>query len=129
MTVERLQDTKPAIDRWDEVFEALSAEPRRQLLVTLMDSPDGRRVPLPDAAVDPSESAECEELRLHLTHRHLPMLAELGFVDWTTDPFCAQRGTRFGEVAAVVELLYANAHALPDQLVDGYRRLEQERDD
>ncbi|MEY7847620.1 hypothetical protein AB7C87_00230 [Natrarchaeobius sp. A-rgal3] len=127
MTVERLQNTKPTTERWDEVFEALSSEPRRQLLVTLLEAPAGRRVLLPDAAVGPAESVDLPKRRLQLTHRHLPMLSERGFVDWTTDPFCAQRGERFGEVAAVLDILQANADALPDHLVDGYRRFEDER--
>ncbi|MWV39351.1 hypothetical protein [Natrialba sp. INN-245] len=129
MTVERLQNTKPTVERWNEVFEALSAEPRRQLLMTLLNAPAGRRVLLPDAAVGPAESVDLSERRLELAHRHLPLLSQRGFVDWATDPFCAQRGERFDEVAAVVGIVHANDEDLPPHLVDGYRRLEDERDE
>ncbi|RQG99745.1 hypothetical protein [Natrarchaeobius oligotrophus] len=127
MTIERVRDTKRAGERWDEIFEALSAEPRRQLIATLSNAPAGRRVLLPDAATSSIESVDRDELRLQLMHRHLPVLSEFGFVDWTTDPFCAQRGMRFGEVATVFDALCSHADDVPDHLLAGSERFESTR--
>jgi hypothetical protein len=68
-----------------------------------------------------------EELLRGLHHAHLPMLAEMGFVTWETEPLVAARGPRFDEVAAVFEALHADAACIPDTLVVGCRRLEEER--
>ncbi|RQG89908.1 hypothetical protein EA462_07810 [Natrarchaeobius halalkaliphilus] len=129
MTIERVRDTKHVIERWDDIFTALSAEPRRQLIVTLMNAPAGRRVLLPDAATTAADSFDLEQLRIQLIHHHLPMLAECGFVDWSTDPFCAQRGVRFVEVATIFTALEARIDEIPDQLIDGYQRFEEKRND
>ncbi|WP_255190752.1 hypothetical protein [Natronobeatus ordinarius] len=128
MTVERLEDGKRVIERWDRVFEALMAEPRRQLVVTLLDAGAGQPVSLPEAAMSPTVPPDRETLGTHLHHRHLPLLADSGFVRWEADPFRAWRGPNFEEVAVVVTLLQENAAVIPDTLVYGCRRLERERE-
>ncbi|MHC3436653.1 hypothetical protein ACYJ1Y_00810 [Natrialbaceae archaeon A-gly3] len=127
MTVERFQNGKRVIDRWNQVFEALTAEPRRQLIVSLLDAPDDESVSLPEAAASPTVPPEPDPLRIQLRHRHLPMLEDAGFVRWDEEPFQASRGPRFEEAAVVFETLHDNAAAIPDQLVRGCRRLEDER--
>ncbi|SDR00974.1 hypothetical protein [Natronobacterium texcoconense] len=127
MTGERLGDSKRSVERWDDVFEALAAEPRRRLVVSLLDEPTGRRISLPDAAtLDSMTGRERRAFALALKHRHLPVLSDRGFVDWTTDPFCAQRGWRFDEVAAVVDALESNGGELPLSLLEGCPRLESD---
>lgn len=118
-----------ACDRWDTVFTALSAEPRRQLIGALCDIPAENRVLLPEAAMSPAVEPDRERLRVELVHQHLPLLAEHGFVEWTTEPFRAGRGPRFEEVAITIELIRTNASQVPDTLVEGCRRLESERQD
>lgn len=127
MTVERFQNGKRLIDRWNQVFEALTAEPRRQLIVSLLDAPADDPVPLPEAAASPTVPPEPDSLRIQLHHRHLPMLEEARFVRWDEEPFRASRGPRFEEAAVVFETLHDNAESIPDQLVRGCRRLEDER--
>ncbi|MCU4924600.1 hypothetical protein OB905_01185 [Halobacteria archaeon AArc-dxtr1] len=127
MTMARFENGQRVIDRWDEVFRALSAEPRRQLVVSLLDRPDGDPAPLPECAVNPNVPIDAEQLRQELYHRHLPLLAEMKFVEWRDDPFEAVRGSRFDEVAVVFRSLYADAVELPDSLVVGCQRLERER--
>ena len=128
MTVERLQDGTRVIERWDRAFEALTAEPRRQLVMTLLDAGVSQPVSLPEAAMSPTVPPDRETLTAHLRHRHLPLLADSGFVRWETAPFRAWRGPNFEEVAVVVSLLQANAGSIPDRLVYGCRRLERERE-
>nr|WP_241154961.1 hypothetical protein [Halorubrum sp. CSM-61] len=49
------------------------------------------------------------------------------FVEWERDPLVASRGRRFDEVAVVFEALHSSASAIPDSLVIGCQRLEEER--
>ncbi|MEY7848474.1 hypothetical protein AB7C87_04640 [Natrarchaeobius sp. A-rgal3] len=127
MTVSRSGDGTRTVDRWDEVFRAVSAEPRRQLIVSVMDCPEGEPASLPEAAVSQELSIDPRRLRNELQHVHLPLLSDLGFVEWESDPFVAFRGPRFEEVGAIFEALYDSSTDLPDPLVVGCRRLERER--
>lgn len=117
-----------ASQRWNAVFRAVSAEPRRQLIVSLLDAGANDAVPLPESAVMPNVPPDPTAFRLELHHRHLPMLEEMGFVTWETEPLLAYRGPRFEEVAVVFESLHAEAATIPEQLVTGCRRLEEERE-
>ncbi len=127
MSRAQYQNGKQVIKRWDTVFTALSAEPRRQLIVSLLDAPQATAVPLPESAANPNVPPDPDVLRQKLHHCHLPMLAEMEFITWDTDPLVAARGPQFEQVATVFELLYAGETDLPDSLVTGCRRLERER--
>ncbi|WP_436343167.1 hypothetical protein [Natronorubrum sp. FCH18a] len=128
MTGVRYENGKRVIRGWNAVFRAVSAEPRRQLIVALLDSPADQPVPLPESAVNPNVPPDPDDHRRELLHCHLPMLADMGFVEWQTEPFVASRGPRFDEVAAVFEALQADAAGIPDSLVLGCQRLEEERE-
>jgi len=121
-----VHDGAQVIERWDQVFRVVSAEPRRQLIVALLDEPFGS-VPLPESAINPAVPVDRDHLRQTLYHCHLPLLEQYEFVRWDTDPLAASRGPRFEEVAVVFESLHAAADALPDSLVFGCQRLEAER--
>ncbi|MFC4247326.1 hypothetical protein ACFOZ7_09995 [Natribaculum luteum] len=127
MTTAPFRDGKRVIRRWNRAFSAVSTEPRRQLIVALLDAPADDTVLLPGSAMNPNDPRDLETLRRELRHTHLPMLADAGFVEWDTDPLVASRGPRFDEVAVIFEALHENATSLPDQLVSGCRRLERER--
>jgi hypothetical protein len=127
MTSVRFDNGKRVIERWDEVFRAVSAEPRRQLIVSLLDADPTGSVPLPESAINPNIPVDLEGLRADLHHTHLPKLADMEFVEWETDPLRARRGPRFNEVAVVFEALHSAATEIPDSLVIGCQRLEEER--
>ncbi|SFC18506.1 hypothetical protein SAMN05444422_105173 [Halobiforma haloterrestris] len=129
MSLDRERDPERVVRRWNRAFTALAAEPRRQLVDALMDVSDEESVPLPEAAVNPRLSVDHDYLQVQLRHTHLPMLESEDYVRWEGRPFRASRGSRFEEIAVVFDSLYANAGAIPEQLVDGYRRLERQRDD
>lgn len=129
MGTDQRHDGERVIERWDLAFRALSAEPRRQLIVSLMDAPAERRVSLPEAAMSPTVPPDPATLRRNLRHRHLPLLDDHGYVRWEQDRFRAQRGPRFEEVAVVLDALQSRAETIPDQLVSGCQRLEHERRD
>ena len=114
-------------ENWDTVFRSLSAEPRRQLVVSLMDAPPEGSVPLPESAAMSTLQPDPETLRTELYHVHLPILAENEFIRWETDPLVAFRGPKFDEVAAVFEALHSAATEIPESLVVGCRRLEREK--
>jgi hypothetical protein len=114
-------------ENWDAVFQAVTAEPRRQLIVSLLDAGPGRSVSLPESAINPNVPSDPENLRLELYHIHLPKLAEMKFITWETDPFVASRGPKFDQVAVVFEALHAEATMIPDSLVVGCQRLEHEQ--
>ena len=114
-------------ENWNDIFRSLSAEPRRQLIVSLMNAPPDQSVPLPESAMMSNVPQDPEVLRTELYHNHLPMLADMGFVTWEKEPLVASRGFRFDEVAVVFAALHSAAVNLPDSLVFGCQRLEQER--
>lgn len=123
----RVENAKAVIDSWDTVFTALSAEPRRQLVLSLSDAPPGETVALPESARNPNVPIVLAEFRLRLRHVHLPLLADCGFIDWQREPFVAARGPQFDEIAIVLESLQRTAGDVPDSLVIGCQRLERER--
>lgn len=126
MGVEHTQG-RAVIDRWDRVFSALAAEPRRQLIVALNDIPPENNVLLPEAAMSPTVPPQRDQITLELKHHHLPMLAEHGYVEWTETPFRASRGPNFDDVGIVFDALHDRAQLMPDRLVTGCKRLEEER--
>ena len=115
------------IEKWNNVFKALSAEPRRQIIVSLLDAPPNQSVSLPEHAMNPDVPANPEKLQQELYHCHLPLLADQGFVNWETEPLVASRGPQFDELAVVLDALHATATDMPDSLVIGCQRLEKER--
>ncbi len=115
------------IEKWDSVFEALSSEPRRQLIVNLLDASPDESVPLPESAVNPNVPPNAKALRQNLYHVHLPMLAERDIVEWQNEPFVASRGSQFEEAAVVFDALHAEVTKIPDSLVVGCQRLEEEQ--
>ncbi|SDR28936.1 hypothetical protein [Natronobacterium texcoconense] len=127
MSLDRERRHDRAASRWNDVFEVLAAEPRRQLVDALVAIEDDGYVSLPAAAESPNRPSNPDEIRVQLRHHHLPRLEDGGYVEWQRDPFRASRGERFEEVEVVLEALYANVSAIPDQLVDDYRPLERQR--
>lgn len=125
----RIGNGQRVVEGWNSVFKALAAEPRRQLIVSLLDTPPGQPVPLPESAVNPNIPADPEELRQELYHRHLPMLADREFINWEAEPLTATRGSQFEQVATVFKALHETSTDIPDSLVVGCQRLEREQEE
>lgn len=117
------------METWDRTFRALSAEPRRQIIISLAESPSGRALALPEAANPPFMLQDPEALRVELVHEHLPVLAAGDYVEWSTEPLEVRRGDAFDDVAVVLESLIAEVDAVPDHMVEGCQRLEEARGD
>jgi hypothetical protein len=104
--------------RWDRLYEALSAEPRRMIIASLRDEPEGRRLPLPEAADSPNRPEDAAKLGKQLRHHHLPLLAEAGYVRWEQEPFIVQRGPRFEEPECIIDLVTDSIDELPMSLIN-----------
>jgi len=113
-----------AMDRWDRLLKAMGAEPRRLIAVSLVDVPEERRLPLPNAATSATLAIDPEELAVQLHHHHLPLLEDAGYIKWEDDPFCVQRGPNFEEAEAFVRMVFSAADELPEKLIDGCAKLE-----
>ncbi|MGQ4555149.1 hypothetical protein [Halobellus sp. GM3] len=126
MTKTPFESETRGVERWDDVFSALANGVRRQLIIALLDAGPSGSVALPECASGEEEPTDPERLRVELCHRHLPMLAKHGYVEWGTDPFIASWGPRFDELAKVVERLFGTAREMPDSLSNGSRHSDCE---
>lgn len=121
-------DERGAKSRWDRVFAAAAASPRRQIVASLLEAPPERELRLPEAANPPYDRRDPETLYNELVHEHLPLLADEGFATWQRDPLRVGRGPEFEEIGVVIDTLQTNAGAFPPRLVEGCQRLEQQRE-
>ncbi|ELY36447.1 DUF7344 domain-containing protein [Natronorubrum tibetense] len=103
----------------DDVFDALAASHRRQLLVELLSSP--QHVPEPSGisreVAEADENllqrylsssrtiAKVDEYSVSMHHIHLPKLAEYGFIGWDLDHNLVAQGPRFDEIKPHLRLL------------------------
>ena len=63
-------------------------------------------------------SVDAATVTTQLLHHHLPKLAAAGYVRWTRDPFCVERGPHFEEPALVVSQMTDNSIEYPQRLRD-----------
>lgn len=113
-------------ERWDQLYEALAAEPRRMIISSLLDEPRERRLPLPDAAESPNQPMDSERLSIKLRHHHLPLLAEAGYVQWEDEPFVVQRGPRFEEPALMIKMVSESIDELPAALINDCKIFQEQ---
>lgn len=92
----------------DDVFVTLSYRSRRKLLDMLIDQPTGLTVSEMAAEMDDTGNE-----RLQLTHRHLPKLDALEYIDWDRTEDQIGRGARWDDIEPVVELLRSHQDELP----------------
>ncbi|MFC7237348.1 hypothetical protein ACFQS4_03810 [Saliphagus sp. GCM10025317] len=119
MAFERPRTETRVVERWNRVFEALSAASRRRLVASLLEAGPTEFVALPEAAQCPGDEDDQRAVTIRLYHRDLPLLADGNYVDWSREPFCASRGDNFDELAAVIEAIEAAAPTFPEQLAGG----------
>ena len=82
----RGSSTRTAADCWDRVLQALTAQLRRQLVVSLLHADEDIWLALPEAAMSSGHQGH-EVTDIELWHRHLPVLSEPGYVEWRKQPF------------------------------------------
>lgn len=119
---------------YDDVFDALADEQRRQLLLGLAHREVYLVAPLSGVSQDLAD-AHWGLLRAHLSSSrelssvdesllrmhcvHLPKLGAYGFVEWNQTDNLVTRGERFDDVEPVLELLdeQRRDHSVTDPLV------------
>ena len=92
---------------FDDCLRALEHGRRREVLATLLDAEPLR----------PSAFADDERGRVSLTHTHLPVLADMGYIDWDREAGRVRRGPRFDDVATLLALLRTHEDDLPWSVV------------
>lgn len=120
-----------ALERWNDLFNVLSAQSRRMIPFSLLGQRKERRLPLPETAVHSDEPTAPEELSIELDHHHhhLPILAEAGYVRWEREPFRVQRGTHFEEAAVILRWIVQSPEEFPSRLVSDREILGEREDD
>ena len=105
-------------DCLDAVFVALGHRHRRRVLSRLFErSPRSVDELLPE---EPGGATDASSVAIQMHHRHLPKLAEAGFVEWATDGDgtgngTVDRGPKFGELAPVIALMEEHGSELPGE--------------
>lgn len=99
----------------DVAFGVLSHPYRRRILIRVHDS-NPRDEPEFSAAALAEDADEDELVDIELHHRHLPKLAEAGYIDWDREANEVRRGPRFDEIAPLIELMRNH----PDELPSGW---------
>jgi hypothetical protein len=90
----------------DSAYLALADASRRSVLCELL---DGQQIELTSVLTDGGN--EDDKRRVGLHHRHLPMLADAGYVEWDRESGQVRRGPRFDEVEPLVAFHAARAEA------------------
>lgn len=92
---------------FDDCLRALEHGRRREVLAALLDAEPLRL----------SAFADDERGRVSLTHTHLPVLADMGYIDWDREAGRVRRGPRFDDVATLLALLRTHEDDLPWSVV------------
>ena len=96
----------------DTAFRALANDHRRRLLLALLEHNPQEEVTVPEDI--PLDSEEVEILRSELYHRHLPLLEELGFIEWNRETQTVVKGPQFSEIRPLLELVDRHRDELPE---------------
>ncbi|WP_418282140.1 hypothetical protein [Halorubrum sp. DTA98] len=96
---------RPELDR---ILDCLRSRRRRLILLLLKDGTIERKSDVMFRCGPDGNASEIE-----LVHRHLPKLAEAGYVEWDPDTERIAKGPRFGEVEPVLELMERHVDEMP----------------
>ena len=96
----------------DRLFDALSHPYRRRILTLLAEANprDEAEFSPEELVMDPDDT---ELTTVALYHKHLPKLAEAGYIEWDRDTHAIRRGQRFDEVAPLIRLMRDHPDGLP----------------
>jgi hypothetical protein len=96
----------------DRLFDVLSDPYRRRILLLVSD-----RNPRNEDEFTPedlgAEYDEFEFLETDLFHKHLPKLADAGYITWDQSTHLIRRGPRFGEIQPLLRLIHDHRDELP----------------
>lgn len=98
--------------RLNTLFEMLSHPFRRYILLCVDDDSPCRKRELLAGATEPN-GTDPDVLTLQLRHRHLPKLAEAGYIDWDRSSETVRRGRNFEEVEPLLRYLHDHQDEIP----------------
>lgn len=98
----------------DIVLDALANTYRRRLLTALLEHnpQDDEDSHLPTDVSIADE--DLEQLKVHITHIHLPKLEDAGLIEWDRDTNEIRKGSQFEEIRPLLQLMNDHADELPD---------------
>lgn len=103
---------KARTDALDQLFDVLSHPYRRRILTRLNErNPRDEASFSTDSVAEDTDDDDLVAVEIH--HRHLPKLAKAGFVDWDHETNAVTRGSRFDEIAPLIELMDEHRDELP----------------
>ncbi|MCO8244943.1 MULTISPECIES: transcriptional regulator [unclassified Haladaptatus] len=101
----------------DTLFDALRSSYRRRILLEVLDHNPREEDEFASNSFAPDETTdEVERLKMELQHRHLPKLADAGYIDWDPETETIRRGPNFDEIAPLLTLMLDH----PDELPEGW---------
>ena len=99
----------------DIALDLLADRYRRRLLMALLEhnpqDDDETQIP----AEITIEDDDLEQLRIHMTHTHLPKLEDAGVIMWDRERHSISKGPQFDELLPLLKLMYDHADTLPDE--------------
>ena len=101
----------------DTLLSIMANKYRRRLLLALLEhnpQDDGDTQLPADISLG---DEELEEFRIHMTHTHLPKLAEAGVIEWDQEANVVRKGPAFTEIRPLLELMRDHADELPGDWV------------
>lgn len=101
----------PQVASFDDCLDALAHVQRRKLLVALLDHNPQDDIPF--SVADAENDIDPFERLVQMRHRHLPKLADYGFIEWDEDTHEVSKGPNFDEIKPILDLLDAHEDELP----------------
>ena len=105
----------PSNTSLDLVLDVLANPYRRRVLTALLEhnpqDDEDTHLP-PDVAI---ADEDVEQLKVHMTHIHLPKLEDAGLIEWDRDANEIRKGPQFEEIRPLLKLMENHADELPDE--------------
>lgn len=103
-------DREDSVTGWNTMFRVLGNEYRRRLLTSLLDHNDQVKLSETVSLGGPDWDA----LQTQFVHNHLPMLEEVGYIEWDQDSQQVVKGPRFDEIRPLLTLIEDHRDELPE---------------
>lgn len=87
----------------DNLFRALADSHRRRLLFSLLEYNPQEGISIPDDA--PAGEVDHESLYVEMVHCQLPMLEDVGYIEWDRQTQQVVKGPEFKSIQPVLETL------------------------
>jgi predicted transcriptional regulator len=90
-------------DPLDDLYRAIADGRRRELLFALVEHNPQEEISIPDDV--PPGDRDRRRVHVEMVHNHLPLLEEMGFIEWDREAHHVVKGPQFTAVRPVLEAL------------------------